>query len=84
MGTRSKMGWNERCQHRGPSSQDTLVEALEAVHYPPAHNRGARRRAASIIRSQGRFIEKNVPAERRSEVQQEVVDEALKQKLLGT
>lgn len=59
MGSRSKIGWNSRCTHRGPASGIAVSEALAVLANPKSYNRCDRRRARKLLLTQARHIERH-------------------------
>lgn len=72
MGTRSKMGWNDRCTVRGPQGDKVVVDALEILTAPKNYVRRERMWAKKVLRKYIKFVTKHVPG-RRNAVQREIL-----------
>lgn len=73
MGTRSKVGYNERCEKRGPLSGVAFHRALGVHENAEQYNRHERRAAKAKLRHHAKFIRKHQSEKHRTRLEQALV-----------
>lgn len=74
MGTRSQIGWNSRCTHRGPGNNDDLFDAMMVVADGRQRSRADRQWAKAIIKRHARFIRTHIDLADRTQIQRNIVE----------